>query len=118
VPSSTVSTFDDPDAYHSTIRASGVRGISTSRGNFTAELTRIDLHRLWIQRSYESLPEAIKFASSGQRIVIFFAIDPSQAVIHLNGVELPQHDIITWGAGLPRHLRSSAALGRYESAAR
>ena len=110
MPSSTVSTFDDPDAYHSTIRASGVRGIITSRGNFTAELTRIDLHRLWIQRSYESLPEVIKFASSGQRIVIFFAIDPSQAVIHLNGVELPQHDIITWGAGLPRHLRSSAAF--------
>jgi hypothetical protein len=42
MPSSTVHTFTEPDAYHAAIRARRVHGVITGRGQFRAELTRVD----------------------------------------------------------------------------
>ena len=39
MPSSTVRTFTDPDAYHAAIRHTHAEGIVTGRGQFRAELT-------------------------------------------------------------------------------
>ena len=50
MPSSAVRTFSDPDDYAASIRASKAEVTVTGRGQFTAKLTRIDLHRLWMQR--------------------------------------------------------------------
>ena len=41
-----------------------VDGIITARGDFRAQLTRIDLHRVWTQRGKQSLPVIIKFATT------------------------------------------------------
>ena len=42
--------FTDPDDYAAAIRATTAELTVIGRGHFTAKLTRIDLHRLWMQR--------------------------------------------------------------------
>jgi hypothetical protein len=56
MPSSSVRNFIDPDMYFSGIRNLQIEGIVTKRGEFHAEATRIDLHRLWMHRFDEGLP--------------------------------------------------------------
>jgi hypothetical protein len=56
MPSSAVHTFTDPDDYAASIRATKTEMTITGRGQFTAKLTRIDLHRLWMQRLSDNLP--------------------------------------------------------------
>ena len=101
--SSAVRTFTDADSYHAAIRASDAEGVVTAACEFRAELTRIDLHRLWMQRGDESLPRVLKFASSGQRTAMLFATDPGQPETYLSGLELSQNAIVAWGSGSPRH---------------
>ena len=55
MPSSAVRTFTDPDDYAASMRATKAEVTVTGRGNFTAEITRIDLHRLWMQRFSDNL---------------------------------------------------------------
>src|SRR5205085_820151 len=54
MPSSAVLRFTDPDAYYAAIRTAEVKGVVTTRGDYRAELTRIELHRLWMQRDRKS----------------------------------------------------------------
>ena len=56
MPSSAVHTFTDADDYASAIRATSAELTVIRRGHFTAKLTRIDLHRLWMQRFFDNLP--------------------------------------------------------------
>jgi AraC-like DNA-binding protein len=109
MPDSAVLTFADPDAYHAAIRAPEVQGFITAPGNFHAELTRIDFYRLLMQRGEESLPRILKFATTPERVAIFFAAGPSQPAMQLNGMEMSQRSVIALGLGLARHHRSSAA---------
>jgi hypothetical protein len=51
-----VRSFTDPDEYFAGIRNLQIDGVITKRGEFRAESTRIDLHRLWMHRFDESLP--------------------------------------------------------------
>jgi AraC-like DNA-binding protein len=52
--SSSVRTFSDPDAYLGAVRGANLELVVTEPGTFSAKLTRIDLRRLWMQRSHES----------------------------------------------------------------
>ncbi len=54
MPSSAVRTFVDADNCAAAIRQGTVELTVTGRGRFEAKLTRIDLHRLWMQRFFES----------------------------------------------------------------
>ena len=56
MPSSAVRTFTDPDDYAASIRATRAELTVTGRGQFTAQLVRIDLRRLWMQRFSDNLP--------------------------------------------------------------
>jgi hypothetical protein len=77
MPSSATRTFTDPDMYFAGIRKLQIDGVITHRGDFRAELTRIDLHRLWMHRSDESLPRIMRATPSGERSMILFASDPN-----------------------------------------
>jgi hypothetical protein len=57
---SAVFRFADAYNYQQTIRAADANVFVTSPGKFEAELIRIDLHRLWMQRSHESLPRVMR----------------------------------------------------------
>jgi len=92
MPDSAVLTFADPDAYHASIRRTQVvEGVVTARGEYRSELTRTDLHRLWMQRGDENLARVLNFAPSGERVPILFATDQRQAAMHFSGLELLGH---------------------------
>ena len=110
MPESAVATFTDPDAYHANIRRTQVvEGVVTARGEYRAELTRTDLHRLWVQRGDETLARVLNFAPSGERVPILFATDQRQAAMHFSGLELSPDEIIVIGYGTASYHRSSAA---------
>ena len=66
MPSSAVHTFTDPDDYGATIRNTKAEVTVTGRGQFAAKITRIDLHRLWMQRFSDNLPR-IAHSAGGRR---------------------------------------------------
>jgi len=63
MPSSAVQTFTDPDDYSAAIRATRAELTVTGRGHFAAKITRIDLHRLWMQRFSDNLPRVAHSAA-------------------------------------------------------
>src|SRR5258708_3846140 len=110
MPDSVVLTFTDPDAYHANIRRTQVaEGVVTARGEYRSELTRTNLHRLWMQRGDETLARVLNFTASGQRVPILFATDQRQAAMHFSGLELSPDEIIVIGYGTASHHRTSAA---------
>ena len=72
MPSSAVRTFTDPDDYAALIRNTKAEVTVTGRGQFTAKITRIDLHRLWMQRFSDNLPRVGHSAGTGTRVNISF----------------------------------------------
>ena len=56
MPSSAVHTFADPDDYAAVFPAASIDLTITGRGQFIANVTRIDLHRLWMLRFSDNLP--------------------------------------------------------------
>ena len=88
MPSSATRTFTDPEMYFAGIRNLRIDGVITKCGEFRAELTHIDLHRLFMYRSDESLPRIMKVEPSGMRAGIVFATDPGEPSMLINGVEI------------------------------
>ena len=108
MPNSAVVTFTDPDEFYAAVRNAHVDGVVTARGNFRAELARIDLHRLWMLRGEESLARVHRVAI-GNRTAILFATDRNPPE-YVDGVELPQGKILVFGSGTVGHQRTGAGL--------
>jgi hypothetical protein len=90
MPSSAVRTFSDPDDYAAYIRNSTAEMTITRRGVFNAKLTRIDLHRLWMQRLSDNLPR-IAHGADMRRPSITFRTRPGPSLLW-GGVEMrPTH---------------------------
>ena len=111
MPSSTVRTFTDPDAYFAGIRNLSIDGFVTEPGKFRAEATLIDLHRLQMGRFDEDLPRIMKITPSGSRCLILFQTDPSRPAMLANGVDTSRDQIAMFGLDWPYYLRSSAGSG-------
>ena len=111
MPSSATRTFIDPDTYSPGSEICRLTGVVTKRGEFRAESTRIDLHRLWMHRIDESLPRIMRITPSGKRSLILFATDPHQPEMQVSGIEISQAQIAMFGLDWPYYLRSSAACG-------
>ena len=106
MPDSAVLTFTDADVYHAAVRNAQVEGVVTARGDFRAELTRVDLHQLWMLRGEESLARVHNVAI-GKRAAILFATDRNPPE-YIDGMELPQGEILVFGLGSVGHQRTSA----------
>ena len=109
MPSSATRTFTDPDMCFAGIRNLQIDGVITKRGEFRAESTRIDLHRLWMHRFDESLPRIMRITPTGNRSLILFATDPHQRKMQVSGIETSQDQIAMFGLDRPYYLRSSAS---------
>jgi AraC-like DNA-binding protein len=112
MPSSAVRTFTDPDDYAAAIRQGTYELTVTERGHFTATLTRIDLHRLWMQRFSDNLPRISHIAGWGGRAVIAFRTESGPS-LHSSGIEMQPTNIVRYSAGQNYYRRSSgfAAYG-------
>jgi AraC-like DNA-binding protein len=108
--SSDVRTFTDPESYAAAIRQGTVELTVTGRGHFAARLTRIDLHRLWMQRLSENQPQIKHVEDAGKRAVVAFPTSQSPAHCY-NGVDLLPVNIIRYGEGAEYFLRSSSGTG-------
>ena len=109
MPDSAVLTFTDPDAYYATIRTAEVKGVVTVRGDYRAELTRIELYQLWMQRGVEGLPRIMNVRRRDPRVALCFATDQQQAPLHVRGMELGRSEIAVLGSGSADHHLSSTA---------
>ncbi len=81
MPSSSIRSFTDPGYYGSSIR--GIRPELTviDRGDFSATITRIDLHRLWMQRFSENTPRILHSARGSGRAIITFHTQPGPSLL-------------------------------------
>jgi len=107
--SSAIQTFADPDAFHAAIRAERVEGAVTARGEFRAELTRVDFDRLLMQRAAEKLPRVLNFVTPAKKAAIMFATNQSQPTIYIGGTALSPGEVVVWDSGSASHHRSTAA---------
>ena len=98
MPSSAVQTFTDPDDYSAAIRATRAELTVTGRGHFAAKITRIDLHRLWMQRFSDNLPRVAHSAAMTGRAIISFRTKPGPSLLW-SGVEMQPTNIIRHSQG-------------------
>src|SRR4051794_7130491 len=106
MPSSMISKFTDPLEYQAFVRAADVRVLVTARGDYEAELSRVDLHQLWMQRSAEKLPRITFTAVHPDRQPLFFLLDADQRDIHHTGLEVPPGTIVAYASAAEHHHRS------------
>lgn len=103
------SIFNDPYPYQRAIRAAEVEAFVTGQGSFRAELTRVDLGRVWMQRARENLPRVLHYTTNGSRAPIIFLVDPNQRHMRHSGVKLAPGEVIIDGAAPEHHNRTDAA---------
>jgi AraC-like DNA-binding protein len=106
MPWSATFTFNDPISYQSAFRAAEVEVFVTEEGSFHAQLTQIDLERVWIEHGRENLPRVSYITTSPSRAPILFLADANQPAVQFSGVELSSNAIIVSGAGSTYHLRT------------
>ncbi len=94
MPPSSIHAFDDPYSYQSAIRGAVAELVVTSNGAFRAELTKIDLHGLWLQRGRETLPRVARATTSADRVAIAFLAEPTQAPVLHEGRDLLPGELI------------------------
>ena len=104
--SSTVKSFSEPDEYAAAIRQGTHRFTVMQRGIFNAKLSRIDLHRLWMQGFTEDLARASHVDGWGGRAVIAFGTRPGPSLIR-NATELNERSISWLRPGQSYYQRSS-----------
>jgi AraC-like DNA-binding protein len=110
MPGSSVLRFSEPYEYQNAVRAAAAELLITSPGLFKAELTRIDLPRLWMQRGRESLPRIAKVANATSRFPILF-LTHSQGPLVLGRKELFAGEIMIYAPGSEHYQRSSGEVG-------
>lgn len=109
MPSNAVLCFSDPDEHHAAIRAGEARALVTAAGNYKGEQTRIDLHRVWMQRGQTSLPTIVHTAVSKSRVGFFFLADANQAPIRHTGMNLAPKEMMCYSAGAEMYRCAPAA---------
>ena len=109
---SEVLTFVDPLAYQAAVRAGPVEVLVTKKGEFHAELTKIDLDRLWLQRASERLPRVQRaITDTKARAPIMFLSEANQAPMQYGGREISAGDLIVYGRNAVHHSRTEGASG-------
>jgi AraC-like DNA-binding protein len=91
--SSAVRTFTDPDDWTTSFRGSQAELTITARGQFSANLTWIRLHRLQMQRFFDNLPRILQVAHVHRRATISF-LEPQGPPQRWSGTELAAGDIM------------------------
>lgn len=94
MPENSVQNYLDPHPYQTAIRAAELEFIPTAKGAFHAELTKIDLHQLWMQRGNKSLPRVFHGVASPKRAIIAFLSNSHQTGYRHCGIDVSPDEII------------------------
>jgi AraC-like DNA-binding protein len=100
--------FNDPQMYQSAIRPAQVEVVVKTKGNFHAELKRIELSKLWIQSARVNLPVIYHSVESAERVSIFFVAKGNHAAYRYGGSETSSGEVIAVQAGSTHYSRSDA----------
>jgi AraC-like DNA-binding protein len=109
VSHASTSAHTDPQSYQAEIRAAHVEVFPTTKGNFRAELTQIDLPKLWLQRGRENLPRITRALVSVERAPIFFLASANEPAIQHSGIVLGPGEIMVYRSGAEHHHQTSAS---------
>ena len=91
---STALCFSDPLSFQAAISTADLELLPTARGQFRAELTKVCMDQLWVQRFYQNLPLVNAGAMKpGRRVFTFFTSAEPQAMRHC-GMDVLSGDII------------------------
>ena len=77
---SIIRSFSDPDDYANSVRATQARLTVAERGKFHAQLTRIDLRDLWMQRFTSNLAWVAHANNVKNRAIFFFQTEPGPSL--------------------------------------
>jgi AraC-like DNA-binding protein len=104
--------FTDPDDYTAAIRGASAELTVIGRGRFSAKLTRIDLHRLWMHRFSDNLPRIAHSANVSGRTFVSFRTQPGPSLLSA-GLEMRPTDIMRHYEGQSsfQHSSGSASFG-------
>jgi AraC-like DNA-binding protein len=103
-----VQAFSDPEDYAALIRNTRAELTVLGRGQFAAEITRIDLHRLWMQRFSDNLPRVGHSAATTGRVIISFRTQPGPSLLW-GSAEMRLTNIVRHGEGESTFQRSSGS---------
>jgi AraC-like DNA-binding protein len=103
MPWSRILSFTDPLPYQAAIRAADVELYPTSRGEFHAELTQINLNTLWMQRFDEKLPQVYASKIRPGRKVIGFLTSANQPPFQHSGLNISPRDIVVSSNDVMHH---------------
>jgi AraC-like DNA-binding protein len=106
--SSAVRSFRDPWEHQAFFRAASQKILVTMPGKYRSALTRIDLHRLWMQRNDTFLPQIFYAVQTADRCGIVFAADPQLPPVYHNGNELLPDMIVVSSMNTDHHCRMAA----------
>jgi AraC-like DNA-binding protein len=109
MPSSEVATFADPDDYAASVRAN-VDLTVNGRGRFAAKITRIGLHRLWVERLSDNLPRTAHVANMGGLAIVGFRTSSGSSLLRA-GREMLATNIVRHAERETYYHRSSGATG-------
>jgi AraC-like DNA-binding protein len=108
MPSSAVYRFTNSDDYAAKIRNTRAEIVVTGRGQFTARIIRIDLHRLWMQRFSDDLPRVGHSAGTSNRTTISFRTEPGPSLFW-GAAEMLPTNIVRHALGESTFQRSSGS---------
>ena len=91
---STALGFSDPLSFQAAIRTADLELLPTARGQFRAELTKVCMDQLWMQRFYQNLPLIAAGAMKPGRRVFTFFTSAEPATMRHCGMEVLSGDII------------------------
>jgi AraC-like DNA-binding protein len=100
MPEGRVFDFVEPYSFQAAIRAGTHEVLVKSKGEFRAELIRISLHQLWMQRSKSNLPWIMRSWTDPARLPIVFLADTNQAPSHHGGEEMSAEQIAVYRGGI------------------
>jgi AraC-like DNA-binding protein len=108
MPSSIVRAFSDPFEYQQFFRAADVELVIMERGDYAADLKRMDFHNLWMQRTWQSLPFVARAHNHKTRVPVVFLADGFQSPIKAAGQDLSPGELVFPASGDEYHYRTWA----------
>jgi hypothetical protein len=108
--SSSVQRFAEPSAFTEAVRHASVQLTVTSRGDYSAQFTSINLHRLWLRRFSDNLPRVTRTDSPAGRMNLAFRTETGQRA-SWNGADLQPTNVTRHRESESSTLYTSGALG-------